>query len=227
MPLYVILTTRFRAKDFKNFLSLSHFFYCASRCVIKEGLIGRFLAPLSITSSIKPYSTASWGCKYLTRQQSWMTLISYPFTTSRSKQFIVRGPSVVGNLLGLDGNIGRLTTSLRTVDLTKWWHLTRQSDIHVCPARDNNMAGAPKACPRATVCTGGRTYFITSARANTSVSNPTACPVAVVVLDELLSIGLVDSWLPPSVTSFFVNLQYHHISPGVSQLAHRPQTNYV
>jgi len=48
------------------------------------------------------------------------------------------------------------------------------------------MAAAPKAWPMATVWTGGRTYFITSAIANASVSNPTGCPVAVVVPEELM-----------------------------------------
>ena len=61
---------------------------------------------------------------------------------------------------------------------------------------DRSMAAAPKDCPRATVCTGGRTYFMTSAMANASVSNPTCWPVAVVVPDELMYIvigSVVDS----------------------------------
>lgn len=58
------------------------------------------------------------------------------------------------------------------------------------------MAAAPNACPIATVCTGGLTYFMTSAMANASVSNPTCCPCAVVVPEELMYIvigSVVDS----------------------------------
>lgn len=49
-----------------------------------------------------------------------------------------------------------------------------------------SIAAAPKAWPTATVQTGGRTYFITSAMAKASVSNPTERPSAVVVPLEFM-----------------------------------------
>mmetsp|Transcript_60184 Transcript_60184/g.67339 ORF Transcript_60184/g.67339 Transcript_60184/m.67339 type:complete len:100 (-) Transcript_60184:663-962(-) len=51
-----------------------HIYIYLANWFIKVGVVGMAFSPFSITLSTNPYSTASWGCKYLTREQSLMTL---------------------------------------------------------------------------------------------------------------------------------------------------------
>ena len=66
---------------------------------------------VSMTLSMSPYSTASLGCKYLTREQSAMTSsVLFPHAVAMSSQVVFR---LCMTSRRLDGNVGGLSAGLR------------------------------------------------------------------------------------------------------------------
>merc|ERR1719223_634790 len=122
-----------------------------------------------MTRSMSPYSTASSGCRYLTRWQSSMTTLSgFPVACAMSSHDVFRlcatslARMAMSDACPCPCDLGWLSwiVALGSADLPPF-----------CPWL-SIIAAAPKACPMATVLTGGRMYFMTSAMANASVSNP-------------------------------------------------------
>ncbi|KAL9189498.1 hypothetical protein ACHAXT_009173 [Thalassiosira profunda] len=152
---------------------------------MNDGFMRGDMSSFLITRSMSPYSTASSGCRYFTLWQSSMTVLSgFPVACAISSHDVLRLCATSRARMAMSD---ACPCACDLGWLSKIVAFGRAARPPFWPC-ERIIAAAPNACPIATVLTGGRMYFITSAMAKASVSKPTACPPAVVVPLELMYI---------------------------------------